>query len=85
MTVMATPGGLRGENIPYLARIAALADTFDAMTSKRSYREPLNLDTVKQEFKNCRGTQFDPKLTDVFLNILNHEFHLIEEIQKKYL
>jgi len=78
------PGKLAGEDIPYLARITALADTFDAMTSKRSYRDPLSLDVVKQEFKNCKGTQFDPTLTDIFLDILKNEFNLIEEIQKRY-
>ena len=66
------PGRLKGEEIPYLARIAAIADTFDAMTSKRTYRDALPLETVIAEFERCRGTQFDPKLDDVFLDILKH-------------
>lgn len=78
------PSKLKGEDIPYFARIAALADTFDAMTSRRSYREPLPLDVVKTEIENCKGTQFDPSLADVFLNILNNEYNSIEEIQEKY-
>jgi energy-coupling factor transport system substrate-specific component len=77
-------GKLEGESIPYLARIAAIADTFDAMTSKRSYRDSLDINFVKEEFKNCSGTQFDPKLAELFLDILNNSYKEIEAIQKKY-
>lgn len=78
------PGKLTGEKIPYLARIAAIADTFDAMTSKRAYRDSLDIKIVKEEFQNCKGTQFDPKLADLFLDILNNHYDEIEKIQKKY-
>ena len=78
------PSGLKGEEIPYMARIAALADTFDAMTSRRSYRNALELDVVLAEIERCKGTQFDPKLADVFLDILKNEFEKIKEIQEKY-
>lgn len=78
------PGKLQGENIPYLARITAIADTYDAMTSKRAYRDPLSIDIVKAEFEKNSGTQFDPKLVPVFLDILNNHYDEIEEIQKKY-
>jgi len=78
------PGQLQGENIPYLARITAIADTFDAMTSKRSYRDALPMETVISEFERCKGTQFDPKLADAFLDILNNDFNDIKEIQEKY-
>ncbi len=78
------PSGLAGENIPYLARIAAVADTFDAMTSRRSYRDALDLQYVKDEFERCKGTQFDPQIAEVFINILNNEFDKIKEIQEKY-
>ena len=78
------PSGLAGENIPYLARIAAVADTFDAMTSKRSYRDALDLQYVKDEFERCKGTQFDPQIAEVFINILNNDFEKIKEIQDKY-
>ncbi len=47
------PGQLQGENIPYMARIAAVADTFDAMTSKRTYRNALPLDVVRAEIEKC--------------------------------
>ena len=78
------PGTLKGEEIPYLARIAAIADTFDAMTSKRTYRDALPLETVIAEFERCRGTQFDPKLDDVFLDILKNHYDEIKEIQEQY-
>ena len=78
------PSQLKGEEIPYLARIAAIADSFDAMTSKRTYRDSLPLETVISEFKRCKGTQFDPELTDVFLDILENHFDKIKEIQEKY-
>lgn len=78
------PGKLQGENIPYLARIAAIADSFDAMTSRRTYRDSLPMDVVISEFKRCRGTQFDPNLDDVFLDILENHFDEIKEIQEKY-
>lgn len=78
------PGKLKGEEIPYLARIAAVADAFDAMTSKRTYRNSLSIDIVKSEIEKCKGTQFDPKCADTFLDILNNEYEKIEEIRTKY-
>lgn len=77
-------GKLAGENIPYLARIAAIADSFDAMTSRRSYRDSLPIETVISEFKNYRGTQFDPDLDDLFLDILENHYDEIKKIQEKY-
>ena len=79
------PSKLKGEDIPLFARIAAVADTFDAMTSKRTYRDSLPLDVVKQEIERCKGTQFDPKIADIFLDILNNHYNDIVEIQSKYL
>ena len=78
------PSGLKGEDIPYLARITAVADTFDAMTSRRSYRDALDLQYVKDEIKKCEGTQFDPKIAEAFLDILENNFDKIQEIQEKY-
>ncbi len=78
------PGKLKGEEIPYFARITAVADTFDAMTSKRTYRDALPLDTVIAEITRCKGTQFDPKIADVFLDILEHHYEEIKEIQERY-
>ena len=78
------PGQLRSKDIPYLARITAIADSFDAMTSRRTYRDSLPLDTVIAEFERCKGTQFDPELIDVFLDILRNHYDEIKEIQEKY-
>ena len=78
------PSQLKGNDIPYVARIAAVADTFDAMTSKRSYRNALPLDVVKDEIKRCENTQFDPEIAEIFLNILNNEYDKIFAIQEKY-
>ena len=78
------PSKLSGENIPYLARITAIADAFDAMTSKRSYRDLLDIEYVKSEFKNNIGTQFDPSLAKVFLELIENNYQDILEIQNKY-
>ncbi len=78
------PGKLSGEEIPYLARITAVADAFDAMTSKRTYRNSLSIDIVKEEIEKNKGTQFDPQIANAFLDILNTEYYKIEEIRKKF-
>ena len=78
------PSQLKGEDIPYLARITAVADAFDAMTSKRTYRNSLPIDVVKTEIEKNLGTQFDPEIGKVFLDILNKQYSKIEEIQQKY-
>ena len=78
------PGKLAGTDIPYLARIAAIADSFDAMASRRAYRDSLDINTIISEFERCRGTQFDPELDDLFLDILKNHFDEIKEIQEKY-
>lgn len=63
------PVGLTGENIPVNARIFAIADVFDALTSRRPYKAPLPLDTVLEMMKAGRQTQFDPHLLDLFIPI----------------
>ena len=78
------PEQLAGERIPFLARITAIADTFDAMTSRRSYRNSLPIETVISEIEKCSGSQFDPEITSVFLNILKNSPEKIKEIQEKY-
>lgn len=77
------PEKLEGNNIPFLARIVAVADSFDAMTSKRTYRNSLSLNIVKLEFKKHSGTQFDPKIVKVLLDILDNNFEEIKKIQKQ--
>ena len=78
------PSQLKGEEIPYLARITAIADSFDAMTSRRTYRDAMPLETVISEFMRCRGSQFDPELDDAFVDILENHYDEIKEIQDKY-
>ena len=67
-----------------MARIAAVADTFDAMTSKRTYRDAMPLETVRAEIERCSGTQFDPEIAKVFLDILDNHYDEIKEIQDKF-
>jgi HD-GYP domain-containing protein (c-di-GMP phosphodiesterase class II) len=62
------PHGLKGEQIPLGSRIILLADAFDAMTTSRVYRDALDLDRVKNEFRRFAGIQFDPRLVPVFLD-----------------
>ena len=64
------PDGLAGEQIPLLARILALADTFDAMTSDRPYRKGLSWDTALGEVARGAGTQFDPSLAPLFVSLM---------------
>lgn len=61
------PDGLRGEEIRLEARIIAVADALDAMTSERPYRKQITLEEAAQEIERCSGTQFDPKIVEVFL------------------
>jgi len=61
------PRGLAGCEIPLVARIFSVADTFDAMTSTRPYRQALGLDVARDEIVRCRGSQFDPDVVDAFL------------------
>jgi putative nucleotidyltransferase with HDIG domain len=63
------PRGLRGEEIPLGARIFAVADAVDAMLSDRPYRKALSVDHARKEVKRCSGTQFDPKVVEVFLSL----------------
>jgi PAS domain S-box-containing protein len=62
------PHGLKGEEIPLAARIVALADVYDAMTSKRSYKEPLSHERTKKLISICSGGHFDPDVVEAFLN-----------------
>lgn len=63
------PHGLAGDKIPLLGRIICLADSFDAMTSNRTYRAALPITVAAAEIRRCAGTQFDPALAEVFLKI----------------
>ncbi|MHB8841046.1 MAG: HD domain-containing phosphohydrolase [Candidatus Aquicultor sp.] len=63
--------GLQGEDIPLEARILAVVDTFDAMTSSRPYREAASIETARTELLKNAGTQFDPKIVEVFVDLLD--------------
>lgn len=62
------PQGLAGEDIPLMGRIIAVADTYDAMTSDRSYRKALPVEVALEELRTNAGTQFDPRAVDAFLS-----------------
>lgn len=67
------PRGIRGEKIPVLGRIICIADAFDAMTTDRPYRKGLSLEQAIYELDKNKGTQFDPKLVDIFLTMIDQD------------
>ena len=67
------PDGLVGEQIPEEARIIAVADAYDAMTSRRSYRDVLTQEHVRSEIENGKGTQFDPVFADIMLSMIDED------------
>lgn len=67
------PTGLKGNQIPLFARIVAVADTFDAMTTKRVYREELNFEYTLGVIRENKGAQFDPEIVDIFLSLFEQE------------
>lgn len=70
------PFGLKGEDIPICARIVGIADSYDAMTSNRVYRSRLRDEEVIAEFERCSGSQFDPKLAELFVEMLKNGFQV---------
>ena len=67
------PDGLAGDHIPELARIIAVADSYDAMTSNRSYRGILPQEHVRNEIIRCRGTPVDPRFADIMLELIDED------------
>jgi len=67
------PMGLKGEEIPYFARVIAVADAFDSMTSTRSYRNARTVPEALDEIIQCRGSQFDPVMVDALVHALDRE------------
>lgn len=74
------PHGLVGEEIPLLARIISVADAFDAMTSDRVYRTKMELSQAIEQLERGKNTQFDEKVVDIFLKLLDTEY---ENMQKE--
>ena len=67
------PDGIAGEDIPLFARIIAVADSYDAMTSNRSYRSYLPQKEAREELDRNKGTQFDPEIADIMLQIIDED------------
>ena len=67
------PDGIAGQAIPIYARIIAVADSYDAMTSKRSYRDVLPQNVVRAQIVKGRGSQFDPQFADVMIQIIDED------------
>ena len=63
------PRGLKGDQIPMGARIFAVADTFDAITSDRPYRAAQSISAARREIQKYSGRQFDPEVVDTFMSI----------------
>ena len=75
------PDGLKGEEIPEIARIISVADAYDAMTSDRSYRTALPQAFVREEFVKGSGTQFDPNFAQVMIKLIdNDKDYLLREM-----
>ncbi|WGK68141.1 HD domain-containing protein [Candidatus Haliotispira prima] len=72
--------GLKGEEIPIEARIVALCDVFDALSSVRVYKDSWSKEEVREELQNSKGSKFDPELVEIFLEI----YPIIEQIQNHY-
>lgn len=81
------PEQLKGEDIPAIARIISVADAYDAMTSKRSYRDPIPQQRVREEIVKNLGTQFDPKYGKIMIHMidLDSEFDMKEREEIKEL
>jgi HD-GYP domain-containing protein (c-di-GMP phosphodiesterase class II) len=75
------PNGLKGRDIPLEARLFAIVDTYDALTSDRPYRKAFSSEAAETEIKRCSGTQFDPDLVQVFLQIPQEE---LDEIASRF-
>jgi HD-GYP domain-containing protein (c-di-GMP phosphodiesterase class II) len=74
------PNGLKGEEIPRLARLLSIIDSFDAMTTERPYQETKSFFDALREIQRCAGTQFDPDLAAQFIDYIKGkpELHLAE-------
>lgn len=78
------PDHLKGEEIPYMARIVAVADAFDAMASRRPYRDSVEIEKIVKQISENKYTQFDPQIADALLDIIKNNYSALEEIQERY-
>lgn len=67
------PGGVKGNDIPLLGRILAVCDSFDAMVSKRAYKDPLSVEYAIGELERGKGTQFDPDVAQAFVELIEED------------
>lgn len=77
------PDGLKGERIPLISRIVAVADTYDAMTSDRPYRKAKTNSHAINEIKKCSGTKYDPKVVKAFVEVLEEQSTAVIEKEVK--
>lgn len=73
------PEELKGENIPYLARVLTVIDSFDAMTSNRPYNKRKTYEEGLEELNRCSGTQFDPKIVEIFTEVVRENINEIQD------
>lgn len=78
------PEGLQGDDIPFMAKIISVADSFDAMTSNRTYRKKLSLEQSIEQLRTGAGTQFDKKVTQAFLELTTDYDTMFEEIERGF-
>jgi diguanylate cyclase (GGDEF)-like protein len=75
------PNKLSGENIPLAARIITVVDSYDAMTERRVYREPMPDEAAMSELRHCAGQQFDPRVVEAFLAVLDEQ-HTLSSLEQ---
>ncbi len=75
------PQGVKGEDIPLVGRIIAVADTFDAITTDRPYRKGASFADALAEIRRCAGTQFDPAVADAFRRAMLKEYNLVQQVE----
>ena len=78
------PTGIKGKQIPLLARILSICDCFDAIVSKRTYKEGASIEFALSEIEKNAGTQFDPELAPKFIEMVNNNIDYIEKIFKEF-
>jgi len=73
------PFGSKGDNIPLEARIVAVADVYDALTTKRSYRDAFSKETAFEILSSMKGNVLDPEIVDIFISLFDESFTLRTE------